>query len=248
MTPAASLSTTTGTAASTAGHPVRGAAGPDLSVYLVTDSGQAARAGRTLVETVAAAVAGGVTTVQLREKTAPARHQVELLEALSAALPEHVTLLVNDRVDVYLAARDRGVRLHGVHVGQSDLHVDDVRRLIGPDAVLGLSAATEAQLAAAEGSAARVDYVGIGALRETASKADAPAPLGAERLGRLAASTRLPAVAIGGVVAEDLPGLRAAGLDGAAVVSWICAAADPRRAAAELAEAWAGQSVRDGGP
>jgi thiamine-phosphate diphosphorylase len=210
----------------------------DLSIYLVTDSGQSTRAGRTLVETVTAAVAGGATTIQLREKATPARCQVELLQALSEALPDHVTLLVNDRVDVYLAARNRGARVHGMHVGQSDLAVEDVRRLIGPEPVLGLSAATEDQLAAAAASGARVDYVGIGALRTTTTKADAPAPIGADRIAAMAAACDLPAVAIGGVVAGDLPGLRKAGLDGAAVVSWICAAADPQRAATELAEAW----------
>ncbi|GAA1661634.1 hypothetical protein GCM10010977_24200 [Citricoccus zhacaiensis] len=129
------------------------------------------------------AVDGGVISVQLREETAPARQQVELLEALSAALPAHMTLLVNDRVDVYLAARHRGARVHGVHMGQSDLDAVDVRRLLGPEAVLGLSAATPDQLGAAETSTANVTYVGIGTLRTTFSKADAPAPIGAERLG-----------------------------------------------------------------
>lgn len=213
---------------------------PDLSVYLVTDSDQTTRAGRTLVETVAAAVAGGVTTVQLREKHTPAQHQVELLQALSEVLPPHVTLLINDRVDVYLAARHRGARVHGVHVGQSDLDVEEVRRLIGPDPVIGLSAATPDQLAAAETSSANVAYVGIGALRTTTSKSDAPAPIGTEAIAQLAATATLPAVAIGGVVPEDLPGLRDAGFTGAAVVSWICATADPQRAAAELAGAWGG--------
>ncbi|VXC09918.1 thiamine phosphate synthase [Citricoccus sp. K5] len=217
---------------------------PDLSVYLVTDSAQAQGAGRTLVETVVAAVGGGVTTVQLREKTTPARQQIELLETLSAALPVHVTLLVNDRVDVYLAARHRGARVHGVHVGQSDLDVADVRRLIGPEAILGISAATPDQLAATEASIADVTYVGIGALRTTFSKADAPAPIGAERIEHLAATTALPAVAIGGVVPDDLPGLRNAGLAGAAVVSWVCAAEDPQRAAAELAQAWRSAPAR----
>ncbi|MGW9551165.1 thiamine phosphate synthase [Citricoccus zhacaiensis] len=190
------------------------------------------------------AVDGGVISVQLREKTTPARQQVELLEALSAALPAHVTLLVNDRVDVYLAARHRGARVHGVHVGQSDLDAVDVRRLIGPEAVLGLSAATPDQLAAAEASTANVTYVGIGALRTTFSKADAPAPIGAERLAQLAVTAALPSVAIGGVVPDDLPDLRTAGLAGAAVVSWICAAEDPQRAAAELAQAWRSAPAR----
>ncbi len=105
--------------------------------------------------------------------------------------------------------------------------------------MLGLSARTPAQLAAAEQSTAGVDYVGIGAVHETTSKADAPPPLGVAGVVELARSCALPTVAIGGIGPADLPALRTGGLTGAAVVSWICAASDPRRAAAELARAWA---------
>lgn len=148
-----------------------------------------------------------------------------------------MTLLVNDRVDVYLAARERGARVHGVHVGQSDLAVEDVHRLIGPEPVIGLSANTSEQITAAQASDAHIGYVGVGALRATISKRDAPEPIGADGIVRLAADCSVAAVAIGGVVPEDLPGLRAAGLAGAAVVSWICGAQDPQAAAAQLVEA-----------
>ncbi|WP_431038336.1 thiamine phosphate synthase [Streptomyces sp. P6-2-1] len=210
---------------------------PDLSVYLVTDTAQCAARGRTVAETVAAAVAGGVTAVQVREKDAGGRAFLEQVRAVAGVLPAHVTLLVNDRVDVYLAARAAGARVHGVHVGQSDLPVAAVRDLIGPDALLGLSAATPEELAAA--SAAPVDHVGVGALHATTTKADAPPALGVEGFARLLTPPGLPpAVAIGGVVPGDLPALRRAGAAGAAVVSGICAAADPEAAARAYVAAW----------
>lgn len=210
----------------------------DLSVYLVTDAEACRSAGRSVVETVAAAVAGGATAVQLREKDSSARAFLRLVTAVSAVLPEGVALFVNDRVDVYAAARARGVRVTGVHVGQSDLPVSTVRAIAGPDAVIGLSASTPAQLTAAAADPAGVAYVGIGALHPTATKRDAPDPLGHERFAALCAASPLPAVAIGGVTAADLPVLRRSGAAGAAFVSAICAADDPGRAARELRAVW----------
>ncbi|MGW3489215.1 thiamine phosphate synthase [Streptomyces sp. NPDC001054] len=210
---------------------------PDLSVYLVTDTAQCTARGRTVAETVAAAVAGGVTAVQVREKDAGGRAFLEQVRAVADVVPAHVTLLVNDRVDVYLAARAAGARVHGVHVGQSDLPVAAVRDLVGADALLGLSAATSGELA--EAAAARVDHVGVGALHATTTKADAPPALGIEGFARLLAPAGLPpAVAIGGVVPADLPALRRAGAAGAAIVSGICAAADPEAAARQYVAAW----------
>ena len=215
----------------------------DLSTYLVTDSAQACAAGHDLVDLVSAAVEGGVTIVQLREKDFPAREFLAVVLRVSAAVGEKVPVLVNDRVDVYLAARERGARVAGVHVGQSDLPSASVRALIGEDAILGLSASTPEQLEDAGLAAAGVDYVGIGALHPTATKKDAPDALGHARLAELVALSTLPTVAIGGIGVDDLPLLRAAGADGAAVVSAICGAADPRAAARELAAAWAGERV-----
>ncbi|MDY0829617.1 thiamine phosphate synthase [Microbacterium sp. BG28] len=209
----------------------------DLSLYLVTDAGIAAAAGHDIVDVVRQATANGVTAVQLREKDASARHFLDTVTRVSDVLPEGVALLVNDRVDVFLAARQAGVRVSGVHVGQTDLPPGAVRALIGDDAILGLSAATPEQLAAASGGDA-VDYVGIGALHATATKRDAPPPLGHERFARLVAASALPAVAIGGVSAADLGPLRRAGAAGAAVVSAICGAGDPADAARMLRAAW----------
>jgi thiamine-phosphate diphosphorylase len=202
----------------------------DLSVYLVTDPVP------RLADLVAEAVAGGVTAVQLRDKHAGPREFLAALSAVAEVLPPAVPLIVNDRVDVFLAARVTGIPVAGLHLGQDDLPVPVVRTLVGPQAVLGLSAATRGELAEADASGA--DYVGIGALHPTGTKTDAPPALGLDGFAALVATTRLPAVAIGGVTAADLPHLRAAGAAGAAVVSAICAAADHRAAARELANAW----------
>ncbi len=219
----------------------------DLSVYLVTDSAACRSAGRTVTATVAEAVAGGVTCVQVREKHASARDVLQLLTALGELLPEPVALFVNDRIDVFAAARARGVRVTGVHVGQSDLPVSAVRALVGPDALIGLSASTPTQLEAAAADPAGVAYVGIGALHPTTTKPDAPEPLGHEGFARLCAVSPLPAVAIGGVTAADLPRLRAAGAAGGAVSSAVCAAPVARSAAARLAAAWRGEEAEPPG-
>lgn len=210
----------------------------DLSLYLVTDADQAAAQGRDIVTTVVRAVAGGVTAVQARTKDASVREFTELVLALAERLPAGVPLIVNDRVDVFLAARALGAQVAGIHVGQDDLPVEVVRHLVGPWALIGLSAATPSELAAAQASAAGVDYVGIGCVRATGSKSNAPAPLGCSGVARLARACALPAVAIGGIRAADLPALRHGGVAGAAVVSAICAAADPTAAAQELRRQW----------
>ncbi|MFE5096918.1 thiamine phosphate synthase [Streptomyces sp. NPDC056638] len=214
------------------------AAPVDLSVYLVTDAAQCAARGRSVAETVARAVAGGVTAVQIREKHAAGREFLRTVLEVAAVVPERVALIINDRVDVFLAARAAGARVTGVHVGQSDLPPAAVRELIGEHAVLGLSAAGSDELRAAAEGPARVHHIGIGALHATRTKADAPAALGHDGFARLARLSDLPVVAIGGVTPADLPRLRDAGAAGAAAVSGICAAEDPRAAARAYARAW----------
>ena len=210
----------------------------DLSLYLVTDAAQAAASGRTLVEVVRRAVAGGVSAVQVREKEAAGRAFLDSVLRIADVLPDTVTLIVNDRVDVFLAARASGRRVSGVHVGQSDLPVGVVRDLIGSDAVIGLSASTDAQLRRAAADPARIDYVGIGALHPTRTKRDAPPALGLAEFARLVGVSALPAVAIGGVGLHDLAALRACGAAGAAVVSAICTAPHPEEAARAMRAAW----------
>ncbi|MFT4296347.1 MAG: bifunctional hydroxymethylpyrimidine kinase/phosphomethylpyrimidine kinase [Micropruina sp.] len=209
-----------------------------LAVYLVTDAGQCAAAGRSVADTVAAAVRSGVRSVQVRAKDASGATFLDDVAAVADAIASvpgaDCVLIVNDRVDVALAARARGVPVDGVHVGQSDLPAPVLRAILWPGAILGVSAATREEIRAAEPYA---DYLGIGPLRDTATKPDADPALGLARVAELAA-TRLPAVTIGGVLADDLPGLRAAGLDGAAVVSGICAAPDPGEAARTYLARW----------
>lgn len=216
-----------------------------LPLYLVTDTAQCGTRGLPAV--VAAAIEGGVSCVQLRDKQASARGLLALLLAVAGAVDGRVPLLVNDRVDVFLAARHylgggariSGARVDGVHVGQSDLPAESVRALVGPDAIVGLSASTPAELAAAAAlPPGTVDYFGVGAVHPTTTKADHPDPLGVTGFARFAAASPLPCVAIGGVKEADAAALKSAGAAGIAVVSAICAAPDPAAAARTLAKAW----------
>lgn len=201
----------------------------DLSLYLVTDSAMCAEQG---VETVVAeAVAGGVTLVQLREKRAGTRDFVQLAGRLKTLLAEqNVPLLINDRVDIALA-----VGAAGVHVGQTDMPVPDARRLLGPDAIIGLSMDLDEQVVEAE--ALDVDYLGLGPVFPTMTKADHSEVLGVEGFLRRRSMSGHPCVAIGSVTAASVPELMRAGADGVAVVSAICKAENPRRAAHELRQA-----------
>jgi len=189
-------------------------------------------------DVAAAAVSAGVGAVQLRAKHEGTRALLDLTLRVADAVAGRVPLLVDDRCDVVLAARSRGARVDGVHVGQRDLPAADARDLLGPDAVVGLSAATPAQVAAAleEGAA---DHLGVGTFRATSTKQDAPPPLGAVGLAGLVARSGLPVVAIGGLVASDAPAVRGAGAAALAVVSAVCAAPDPGASARELVAAWA---------
>jgi thiamine-phosphate pyrophosphorylase len=199
----------------------------DLSLYLVTDPRLAGARG--VVGTVAAAVDGGVTIVQLRDPEAKTRALVETARALVALLrPRGIPLIVNDRVDVALAAD-----ADGVHVGQSDMAPADARRLIGPDRILGLSIPSPADLDGSD--LAAVDYLGVGPLFAQATKADATPPIGLAGLAAIRARTPLPIVAIGGISAANGAATMRAGADGLSVVSAIMGAADPRQAARALA-------------
>ena len=201
----------------------------DLSTYLVADPDLCGQRG--VRDTVLAAVSGGVTAVQLRDKDAPAdtlhRLAAELLRALDGT---GVPLLVNDRLDVALA-----VGAHGVHLGQDDRDVEEARSLAGPQVLIGLSVSTPDEMSAA--TALRhgtVDYLGVGPVFATATKTDAQEPLGIEGLADLCRRTSLPCVAIGGIHAGNADAVRGAGVDGIAVVSAICTAPDPREAAVAL--------------
>ena len=196
-----------------------------LRLHLVTDS--ALCGARGMLAVVEAAVRGGVTCVQLREKSLATRAFVERARALKAwLLPLGVPLLINDRVDVALACG-----ADGVHVGQSDMAPEDVRRLM-PGGLIGLSVESLVQLDAAE--RAPVDYYGISPVLATRSKHDAAPALGLDGLRAIRAGTRRPLVAIGGIDAGNAAQVMAAGADGLAVVSALCSSADPEATARDL--------------
>lgn len=201
----------------------------DLTLYLVTDG--ALCGDRGVVETVRAALAGGITAVQVRDPRATTRELCALTAAVHAVLAgTGVPLVVNDRLDVALA-----VGAEGVHLGQGDLDPADARRIGGPDLLIGLSVSTLEQVAdAAARPAGTLDYLGVGPVQATATKPEAAAPLGLDGTARLAAASPLPCVAIGGIGPADAAAVRATGVAGLAVVSAICTALDPAAAAAAL--------------
>ena len=207
----------------------------NLGVYLVANT--ASCTPHRTVEVIQAAVLAGVQWIQLRAKEESAREFYELALAAGQLTAGRAELLVNDRVDVYLAARAAGAAVTGVHIGQQDLPVQRVRELIG-DATLGLSASTDEQLAAANANASMIDYLGVGAIRATPTKKDHPTPIGIEGFARARKISQLPCVAIGALQAEDAPALRAAGAEGMAVVRAICSSTDPGAAAGGLLRAW----------
>ena len=181
-----------------------------------------------LLALVGAALRGGVACVQLREKQLGTRAFIARARALRVLLHEAgVPLIINDRLDVALAAG-----ADGVHVGQDDIDVADVRRHM-PRAIVGLSVSSLAELDA--GLAAQVDYLSPSPLFATRSKPDAGAALGLDGLRAMRARCVLPLVAIGGIERANAAAVFAAGADGIAVVSAIGGAADPQAAAAELA-------------
>ncbi|MFS0705074.1 thiamine phosphate synthase [Cellulomonas sp. 179-A 9B4 NHS] len=210
-------------------------------VYLVLDADVCAAAGHAPAAVALAAVRAGVGTVQLRAKHAGVRDQVALAVAVADALRDGppAVLLVDDRADVALAARSRGARVDGVHVGRRDLEVADARALLGPDAVVGVSVGRPELLPEAVGA----DYVGTGPVRLTPTKPEAGPALGADGVRAVVDATALPVVAIGGLTAADAPVLRRAGAHALAVVSAVCAAPDPGGAAAALVDAWARAAV-----
>ena len=206
----------------------------DLTLYLVTDTAMCAQRG--VVATAVEAVQAGVSVVQLRDPDATDDDLVVLGRQLVAALRgSGVPVLVDDRVHLVEA-----IGAAGAHVGQGDLDVPSARRMLGPEAYLGLSVQTEQQLRAAEGhGVGAVDYLGVGPVWATATKADAATPGGPERLARIVSASPWPCVAIGGIGADRLPALRRTGVTGVAVVSAICGQPDIAAATGALRAAWA---------
>ncbi|MDN5875650.1 MAG: thiamine phosphate synthase [Brevibacterium sp.] len=214
-------------------------AGIDTRLYLVTDSTQCREAGRSVAETVREAVAGGVGIVQVRDKDIDddafctlTREVIAAVDTATAGTKRRVPIVLNDRVAVAQRLLIEDVDVH-IHVGQSDTPVQQVRELIGPEPLIGLSAANDAEFAAAQDSGA-VDLLGIGPVYDTTTKNDAPVGIGPDRLGELVREAGLPAVAIGGINNDRAAELRGRGLIGICVVSAICRAENPRAAAENL--------------
>lgn len=198
-----------------------------LYLYLVTD--EASRCRNGLLPTVREAVAGGVTMVQYRsaqtDKEAVLEEVLPLRDYLRSV---NVPLIINN--DVELAVE---IGADGIHIGQSDMPVAEARKLIGPNMILGFSVSNQAEMDAVP--VELVDYVGCGPVYPTATKLDAATDMGLQSWAAVAASCPLPVVAIGGIDAERAREIRATGVAaGVAVVSAICAAADPKQAAREL--------------
>jgi thiamine-phosphate diphosphorylase len=198
----------------------------DYSLYLVTD--RSLSRGRTTCEVVKAAVAGGVTVVQLREKDCSTRQFIAEARLLKQLLfGTGIPLIINDRLDVALA-----VGAEGLHLGQHDMPIADARCIAGPDMVIGVSAESldDALRAQAEGA----DYIGISPVFATTTKKDAAAPLGLAGIRWIRRAVNLPLVGIGGITLANAAEVMQAGADGVAVVSAIVSAPCPRAAAAAL--------------
>lgn len=192
---------------------------PDYSIYLVTDDG--CLQGRALIDCVREALEGGVTLVQYRAKTASsAEMYAEALQLKALCDSFKVPLIINDRLDIAMA-----VGAAGVHLGQDDLPCAAARKLLGEDYIIGVSAHNPAEAKAALQSGA--DYLGCGAVFGTATKADVQ-KLGTDGLAAICKAKGLPVVGIGGVTADNYREVRAAGADGAAIVSGILAQPDIR--------------------
>jgi thiamine-phosphate pyrophosphorylase len=179
-----------------------------------------------LVARSAAAARGGATMVQLRLKDLDPRDLVHVAHALVATLP--VPVVVNDRADVALAAGAAGV-----HVGTDDIPANALRRVVPPGFIIGASVGNDDEVANADGA----DYVGIGPVFATSSRADAGEAIGAAGLAHLARRVALPAVAIGGIDSTNIGEALAAGARGVAVIRAIFAARDPELAARALSSA-----------
>jgi len=196
----------------------------DLSLYLVTDRSDDVE---KFLKTIEEAIKGGVTVVQIREKTADTLDFYNLsLRVKEITAKYGIPLIINDRVDIALA-----IDADGVHVGQSDMPCDVTRKLIGEDKILGVSAATvkEAKKAQKDGA----DYIGSGAVFPTQTKSDAES-VSKQELKEIVESVDIPVVAIGGITLENASQLMDTGIGGLSVVSAIMSSENPKKSSEEL--------------
>jgi thiamine-phosphate pyrophosphorylase len=221
----------------------------DISAYLVV--GPENTKGRPVAQMVKDVVEAGFTCVQIRSKTASARELIELTRQTSeviatAGKSDEVALLVNDRLDVILAARKQGIKVDGIHVGQSDIPVKVCREYLGDDSIIGLSARTHELFDYIKTvDVSQIDYFGAGPLHETKTKPDCGLDLDGKVITRnfaditaLAKLSPISVVVGGGVKLADIPQLAKTGINGFFVVSAVSEADEPKLDAAKLVEAW----------
>ncbi|EIM65375.1 thiamine phosphate synthase [Desulfobacter postgatei] len=221
----------------------------DISAYFVV--GPENTKGRPVAPIIRDAVDAGFTCVQIRSKTASARQLIELTGQASEVIAKTgksdiVTLLVNDRLDVVLAAKKQGIKVDGIHVGQTDIPVDVCREYLGPDAVVGLSARTHELFEYIKNAdVSLIDYFGAGPVHETTTKPDSGLDVDGKRITRsieeittLSRLSSIPVVVGGGVKLADIPSLARTGVAGFFVVSAISEADDPGHEAANLVKTW----------
>ena len=198
-------------------------------LYVIIDPD--ACGGRSPVDVTRAALEGGGSMIQWRDKRRDKGDQLADARAIRALCREHGALFIaNDHIDLAIA-----VEADGVHLGQHDLPIDAVRPIVGDAMIIGVSTNNADEARAAE--AAGADYVAVGAIFATSSK-DVTRPASLERLREVKDAVRVPVVAIGGINANNIASVIDAGADAAAVISAVCGADDPRRAARELADAF----------
>lgn len=221
----------------------------DISAYLVI--GPENTKDRSAAEVIKDAVDAGFSCVQIRSKIASARELIELTRQASeviskAGKSDQVALLVDDRLDVVLAARKQGIKVDGIHVGQSDIPVKVCREYLGDDSIIGLSARTHELFEYIKTvDVSQIDYFGAGPLHETKTKPDCGLDLDGKVITRsfadiaeLARLSPIPVVVGGGVKLADIPKLAETEIDGFFVVSAVCAADNPKEEATKLVEAW----------
>ncbi len=198
----------------------------DYSLYLVTDRNLSN--GKSNLDVVETAVKGGVTCVQIREKECSTREFIRQARQLKILLANYnVPLIVNDRVDVAIAAD-----ADGIHLGQSDMAIADARKIVGSSVIIGISAESLEDAIKAEKQGA--DYIGISPVFNTSTKKDTAPPLGIKGVKEIRNHVHIPLIGIGGIGKNNAQDVIHAGADGIAVVSAIVAASSPEQAAREL--------------
>ncbi|MFH0412806.1 thiamine phosphate synthase [Corynebacterium sp. L4756] len=213
----------------------------DLRCYMITGYGSDA----DIIATARSAAHGGAGVIQVRSKPIDAGHLLELSEKIAVAVADinpQTRVLIDDRVDIVAILMRRGIPVHGVHVGQSDIPVTAVRELLGPEVIIGLTTGTAELVTQANEHADIIDYIGAGPFRPTPTKDSGRPPIGLEGYPQLVKLSRLPMVAIGDVQPSDVKALAGTGIDGVAMVR---AFSEAHNQGSEQVKSLAGQIIAD---